>query len=147
MIHLRLAWILAYEILGTRWEAVCLTKGLDPSSATADDVLGPMRDDIWDGSGKRVLYLDDDRLGEVLDEMEAPATTQDPKAFVVEITQIAGLTRQETRVVRAIVNGSPIPDGKNYTEPLARQLNTTPKGVRNAWSRAKQKLRDNWAAE
>jgi len=146
MINLRVAWVLAHEIHGTPWEGACLKKGLDPSSATADDILGRMRDDMWDASGKRVLTYGDDH---VFDELEAEPVTpvDDSREFVTEVTEIAGLTKQERRVVSAIVDGSPIPDGKNYTGPLARHLNTTPKGVRNAWERAKRKLRDNWSAE
>jgi len=149
MINLRVAWVLAHEIHGTDWEAACLKKGLDPSSATADDVLGRMRDDMWDAAGKRVLAYDDDQYAEILEELEAePVTaTQDPKAFVAEVTEIAGLTKLERRVVGAIVDGSPIPDGKNYTEPLARRLNTTPNTLRVTWTKVKKKLRDNWAAE
>jgi hypothetical protein len=149
MINLRVAEVLAYEIHGTAWEAACLRKGLNPSEATADDVLGPMSMRMTYDGGKPVLPYDDDRLAEMLADLEAPdpVLNQDPRAFVAEVTEVAGLTNQERRVVSAIVDGSPIPDGKNYTGPLARRLNTTPKAVRNAWERAKSKLRDNWAAQ
>lgn len=149
MINLRVAWVLAHEIHGTDWEAACLKKGLDPSSATADDVLGPMSTRLTYGGGKPVLPFDDDRLAEALEEMEAdePTPDHDPRAFVTEVTEIAGLTKTEKRVVGAIVDGSPIPDGKQYTGPLAKRLNMTPGAAQRAWSRAKKKLRDNWAAE
>lgn len=149
MISLRLAWILAHEIHGTGWEGACLTKGLDPSSATADDVLGPFSVRMTYGGGKPVLPYDDARVAEALDELEADeiTTIEDPKAFMDVVSEIAGLTKQERRVTLAIVDGSPIPDGKNYTGPLARRLNTTPKAIRNAWIKAKAKLRQNWAAE
>jgi hypothetical protein len=146
MINLRAAWVLAHEIHGTPWEKVCLKKGLNPSSASADDVLGRMRDDMWDASGKRVLTYGDDH---VFDELEAEPVTpvDDPRKFMAEVTEVAGLTKQERRVVSAIVDGSPIPDGKDYTGPLARRLNTTPNALRVAWNSAKRKLRDNWSAE
>jgi DNA-binding CsgD family transcriptional regulator len=149
MINLRVAWVLAHEIHGTAWEALCLSKGLDPSSATADDVLGPMSTRITHSGGKPVLPLDDDRVSDLLAELEAEPEIvhQGSRAFMAEVTQIAGLTKQESRVALAIVDGSPIPDGKDYTKPLAKRLNTTPKGIRNAWERAKKKLRDTWAAE
>ena len=149
MINLRVAEVLAHEINGTAWEAACLAKHLDPSSATADDLLGPVTTRMTYGGGKPVLPYDDARLAEALDELEADDVVpgQDPKTFVTEVTEIAGLTKQERRVVYAIVDGSPIPDGKNYTAPLAKRLNTTPKAVRNAWEKARKKLRDNWAAE
>lgn len=149
MIDLRVAEVLAYEIHGTAWEAACLRKGLDPSEATADDVLGPMSMRMTHSGGKPVLPYDDARLAEVLADLEAPdpVVNQDPRAFVTEVTEVAGLTRQERRVVSAIVDGSPIPDGKQYTGPLARRLNSTPEAVKKAWSRAKRKLRDNWAAQ
>jgi hypothetical protein len=148
MIHLRLAWVLAHEIHGTPWEEVCLTKGLDPSSATADDVLGPMSTRMTHDGGKPVLPVDDERVTSIVDEMEAePVVDVDPRQFVREVTEIAGLTRQERRVVSAIVDGSPIPDGKQYTGPLARRLGSTPDAVKKTWSRAKRKLRDNWSAE
>lgn len=149
MINLRVAWVLAHEIHGTDWEAACLNKGLDPSSATADDVLGPMPVRMTYSGGKPVLPYDDDRVADALEELEAdePAPDLDPKAFVTEVTEIAGLTKTEKRVVAAIVDGSPIPDGKQYTGPLARRLNMTTGAVQRAWSRAKKKLRDNWAAE
>jgi len=146
MINLRVAWVLAHEIHGTPWEAVCLKKGLDPSSATADDVLGRMRDDMWDAAGKRVLTYGDDH---VFDELEAEPVTpiDDSREFMAEVTEVAGLTKQERRVVLAIVDGSPIPDGKNYTGPLAKRLGTTQGAAQRTWSRAKRKLRDNWSAE
>ena len=149
MINLRVAWVLAHEIHGTEWETACLKKGLDPSSATADDVLGPMSTRITHGGGKQVLPFDDDRLAEVLEELEAdePIPSHDPRAFVTEVTEIAGLTKTEKRVVNAIVDGSPIPDGKQYTAPLAKRLSMTPGAAQRAWSRAKKKLRDNWVAE
>lgn len=149
MINVRVAEVLAREIHGTRWEAACLSKGLDPSAATADDVLGPMSLRMTYGGGKQVLPYDDERLAAMLEELEAdePVPDQDPRAFVKEITEIAGLTKTEKRVVGAIVDGSPIPDGKQYTGPLARRLNMTTDAVKKAWSRAKKKLRDNWAAE
>jgi hypothetical protein len=149
MIDLRVAEVLAYEIHGTAWEAACLRKGLNPSEATADDVLGPMSMRMTYNGGKPVLPYDDDRLAEMLADLEAldPVVDQDPRAFVAEVTEIAGLTKQERRVVSAIVDGSPIPDGKNYTGPLARRLNTTATAVTTAWAKAKRKLRDNWAAQ
>ena len=148
MINLRVAEVLAHEIHGTAWEAACLRKGLDPSEATADDVLGPMSTRLTYDGGKPVLPYDDDRLAEMLADLEAPAQVdQDLKTFMSEVTEVAGLTRQERRVVSAIVDGSPIPDGKQYTGPLARRLNSTPDAVKKAWSRAKKKLRDNWAAQ
>lgn len=149
MINLRVAEVLAHEIHGTAWESACLNKGLDPAGATADEVIGKMTGDMWDANGKRVLPYDDEQYAEILEELEAEpvALFQDPKTFVREVTEVAGLTKQEARVVGAIVDGSPIPDGKNYTGPLARRLNTTPKAVRNAWEKARKKLRDNWAAE
>lgn len=149
MINLRVAEVLAHEIHGTAWEAACLGKGLDPSSATADDVLGPMNVRLTYGGGKQVLPYDDDRLAGVLEELEAEPVVPDlgPKAFVAEVTEVAGLTRQERRVVGAIVDGSPIPDGKRYTEILALRLKISTNAVRLNWSRAKRKLRDNWAAQ
>ena len=149
MITLRLAQVLAYEILGTRWESECLKRGLNPSEAAADDLFGPMSLRMTHGGGKLVLPLDDDRVSEALDELESePATvTQDSRAFVKEVAQISGLTRAESSVVYAIVDGSPIPDGKQYTGPLARRLNKTPAAIWMSWSRAKKKLRDTWAAE
>jgi len=149
MINLRVAEVLAHEIHGTAWEAACLAKGLDPSAATADDVIGKMQADMWDAGGKRVLPYDDDQYAEILAELEAdePAPDLDPKAFVMEVTEVAGLTKTEKRVVGAIVDGSPIPDGKQYTGPLAKRLNMTTDAVKKAWSRAKKKLRDNWASE
>lgn len=149
MINLRVAEVLAHEINGTAWEAACLAKELDPAGATADDVLGPMSLRMTYGGGKQVLPYDDERVALLLEELEAdePAPNQDPKAFVTEITEIAGLTKTEKRVVAAIVDGSPIPDGKQYTGPLTRRLNMTTDSVKKAWSRAKRKLRDNWAAQ
>lgn len=147
MINLRVAEVLAHEIHGTEWEATCLRKGLDPSSATADDVLGPLSMRMTYGGGKPVLPYDDERLAEALEELEAEPVVPDPRAFVAEVTEIAGLARQERRVVGAIVDGSPIPDGKRYTDTLALRLKMTEKAVREAWRRAKKKLRDNWAAE
>lgn len=149
MINLRTAWVLAHEIHGTGWEAACLGKGLDPSSAAADDVLGPMSIRMTYGGGKPVLPYDDDRLAEVLEELEQdePIPNTDPKAFVAEVTEIAGLTKTEKRVVGAIVDGSPIPDGKDYTGPLSRRLSMSGTLLRKHWSNAKKKLRDNWAAE
>jgi hypothetical protein len=149
MINLRVAWVLAHEIRGTGWEAACLNKGLDPASATADDVLGPMSMRMTYGGGKPVLPYDDDRLASSLEDLEAEEikVAEDPKAFVAEITEIAGLTKTEKRVVGAIVDGSPIPDGKQYTGPLAKRLSMTPGAAQRTWSRAKKKLRDNWAAE
>lgn len=151
MINLRVAEVLAHEIHGTAWEAACLTKGLDPSTAIADDILGPMPTRMTFDGGKPVLPYDDDRLSEALADVEAPEPVgpaiQDPKAFVTEVTEIASLTRQERRVVSAIVDGSPIPDGKRYTSTLALRLRMTEKAVREAWRRAKRKLRENWVAE
>lgn len=147
MINLRVAWSLAHEIHGTAWEAACLTKGLDPSSASADDVIGPMPTRMTHGGGNPILPYDDDRLTEILDEMEAKDQPLDSKAFMAEVADVAGLTRAEKRVVGAIVDGSPIPDGKQYTRTLALRLRATPDAVRKTWSRAKQKLRDNWAAQ
>lgn len=149
MINLRLAWALAHEIHGTPWEVVCLAKGLDPSAATADDVLGPMSTRITHNGGKPVLPLDDDRVSELLAELEAEPETvsQNPRAFVTEVTEIAGLTKTEKRVVSAIVDGSPIPDGKQYAGTLAKRLNMGTALVWKHWSNAKRKLRDTWAAE
>lgn len=148
MINLRVAWILAHEIHGTPWESECLRKNLDPASATADDVLGPMNVRMTYGGGKQVLPYDDDLLADVLEELEAEEPiTIDPRRFVAEVTEIACLTKAEKRVVSAIVDGSPIPDGKQYTGPLAKRLNTTTGAVQRTWSRAKKKLRDTWAAE
>lgn len=149
MINLRLAEILAHEIHGTGWEAACLGKGLNPSIATADDVLGPMRGDMWDAGGKRVLGYDDDIFRDLLDELEAEPVllAQDPKAFVNEVAEITGLTKTEKRVVYAIVDGSPIPDGKDYTGPLAKRLSMNGTLLRKHWSNAKKKIRDNWAAQ
>lgn len=149
MINLRVAEVLAHEIHGTAWEATCLAKGLDPAGATADDVLGMMSIRMTYGGGKPVLPYDDDRLAEALEELEADGVVpdQDPRAFVTEVTEIAGLTKTEKRVVGAIVDGSPIPDGKDYTGPLSRRLNMSGTLLRKHWSNAKKKLRDNWAAE
>jgi hypothetical protein len=150
VINLRVAWVLAHEIHGTDWEAACLGKGLDPSSATADDVLGPMSVRLTYGGGKSVLPFEDDRVAEILEGLEADDQVrqiEDPRVFVTEVTDIAGLTKTEKRVVGAIVDGSPIPDGKQYTGPLARRLSMTTGAVQRAWSRAKKKLRDNWVAE
>lgn len=148
MINLRVAWALAHEIHGTPWETECLGKGLDPSSATADDVLGPMNVRMTYGGGKQVLPYDDDRLAETLEELEADEpVTDDPRRFVTEVTEVAGLTKTEKRVVSAIVDGSPIPDGKDYTGPLSKRLNMSGTLLRKHWSNAKKKLRDNWAAE
>jgi hypothetical protein len=150
MITLRVAEVLAHEVNGTAWEAACLRKGKDPLDATADDILGPMATRMTYDGGKPVLPYDDDRLADALADLEAPEPVtfvQEPKAFVTEVTEIAGLTRQEKRVVAAIVDGSPIPDGKRYTEVLALRLKMTTNAVRLNWSRAKKKLRDNWAAE
>jgi hypothetical protein len=148
MINLRLAWAQAHEIHGTPWEAMCLTKGLDPSSATADDVLGPVsRTGLWDATGNRVLeYRDETDIIETLVEPEV-VVYDDPRKFVEEVTEIAGLTRGESRLVYAIVDGAPIPDGKDYTAPLAKRFRTTPAAIRKRWSNAKRKLRDTWAAE
>lgn len=145
----RVAEVLAYEILGTRWEYECLKRGLNPSVATADDLLGHMSLRMTYDGGKLILPLEDERLIEALEELEAEPVivVQDPKAFVAEVTEVAGLTKTERRVVYAIVDGSPIPDGKQYTGPLARRLNMTQAAIWMAWSRAKKKLRDNWAAE
>jgi DNA-binding CsgD family transcriptional regulator len=149
MINQRVAEVLAYEIHGTAWEAACLKKGLDPSSATADDVLGPMSVRLTYGGGKPVLPYDDERLAEVLEELEAEPVVPDldPKAFVAEVTEIAGLTKTERRVVGAIVDGSPIPDGKQYAGILGKRLNMGVALVWKHWSNAKRKLRDNWAAQ
>lgn len=149
MINLRVAWALAHEIHGTEWEALALKKGLDPSSATADEMIGPMPTRMTYGGGTPVLPYDDDRLSEALEDLESENQVhhQDSRAFLAEVAEIASLTKQEKRVTFAIVDGSPIPDGKNYTGPLAKRLNTTPKAVRNAWEKAKKKLRDNWVAE
>lgn len=150
MITLRVAEVLAHEINGTAWEAACLRKGKDPLDATADDILGPMSVRMTYGGGKPVLPFDDDRLADTLAELEAPEPEvfiQEPKAFVAEVTEIAGLSRQEKRVVSAIVDGSPIPDGKKYAGILATRLKMSENAVRLNWSRAKKKLRDNWAAE
>jgi hypothetical protein len=149
MINLRVAWVLAHEIHGTAWEAECLRKGLDPSSATADDVLGPMSTRITHSGGKPVLPLDDDRVSDLLAELEAEPeiTHQSSPAFVTEVTEIAGLTKTEKRVVSAIVDGSPIPDGKQYAGTLGKRLNMGTALVWKHWSNAKRKLRDTWAAE
>lgn len=149
MINLRVAEVLAHEIHGTAWEAACLSKGLDPAGATADDVLGPMSTRLTYGGGRPVLPYDDDRLAEALAEMEADEVMpdQDPKAFVAEVTEIAGLTKTEKRVVSAIVDGAPIPDGKQYAGVLAKRLNMGVALVWKHWSNAKKKLRDKWAAE
>lgn len=149
MINLRVAEVLAHEIRGTAWEAACLANGFDPAAATADDILGPMTLRMTYGGGKAVLPFDDERLALVLEEMEAEESVpdQDPKAFVAEVTEVAGLTKTEKRVVGAIVDGSPIPDGKDYTGPLSKRLNMSGALLRKHWSNAKKKLRDNWAAE
>jgi hypothetical protein len=147
MLTQRVAAVLAYEIHGTGFEAACLARGLNPGCATADDLLGPMMDGPGKLGGKVILPFDDDRMQQLLIDLEAPTTPyyEDPKTFVAEVTEIASLTKTESRVVRAIVDGSPIPDGKAYTAPLARRLNTTTAAVQKAWSRAKTKLRLNWA--
>lgn len=149
MINLRVAWALAHEIQGTAWEAICLKKGLDPSSATADDVIGPMPTRMTYGGGKPVLPYDDERLAEALEDLEAEdqAYHQDPKAFVSEVADVAGLTKTERRVVGAIVDGSPLPDGKQYAGILGKRLNMGVALVWKHWSNAKKKLRDNWVAE
>jgi len=148
MINLRVAEVLAHEIHGTAWEAACLRKGLDPSEATADDVLGPMSTRLTYDGGKPVLPYDDDRLAEMLADLEAPAQVdQDLKTFMSEVTEVAGLTRQERRVVSAIVDGSPIPDGKQYAVVLGKRLGMGTALVWKHWSNAKKKLRDNWAAQ
>lgn len=150
MINLRVAEVLAHEVNGTAWEAACLRKGLDPLDATADDILGPMSVRMTYGGGKPVLPFDDDRLADALAELEAPEPGvfhQEPKAFVAEVTEIAGLTKTEKRVVGAIVDGSPIPDGKQYAGVLAKRLGMGSALVWKHWSNAKKKLRDNWAAE
>lgn len=149
MIHLRMALVLAYEIHGTGWESECLRLDLDPSSATADDVLGPMPTRMTYGGGKPIMPYDDERLTEMLEELEAEPVllAQDPKTFVNEVAEIVGLTKTEKRVVYAIVDGSPIPDGKDYTGPLSKRLNMNGTLLRKHWSNAKKKLRDNWAAQ
>lgn len=150
MITLRVAEVLAHEVHGTAWEAACLRKGKDPLDATADDVLGPMPTRMTYDGGKPVLPYDDDRLADALAELEAPEPEtfhQEPKAFVAEVTEIAGLTKTEKKVVGAIVDGSPIPDGKDYTGPLSRRLGMSGTLLRKHWSNAKKKLRDNWVAE
>lgn len=149
MITLRVAEVLAYEILGTRWEAACLGKGLDPSAATADDILGPMSTRMTYGGGKPVLPYDDDRLADALEDLEAdePTPDTDPATFVAEVTEIAGLTKTERRVVGAIVDGSPIPDGKQYAGILGKRLGMGNALVWKHWSNAKKKLRDNWVAD
>jgi hypothetical protein len=146
VINLRVAEVLAYEIHGTAWEAACLKKGLDPSEATADDVLGRMRDDMWDAAGKRVLTFGDDHIFDDL-EAEPVVAIDDPREFMSEVTEVAGLTKQERRVVSAIVDGSPIPDGKQYAVVLSRRLGMGTALVWKHWSNAKKKLRDNWAAQ
>lgn len=147
MITQRVAEVLAYEIHGTAWERHCQARGLNPAMATADDLLGPCIEGSGRMGGKVVLPFDDDRMQEFLVDLEeaTPVYHQDPKAFVTEVTEIAGLTKTEARVVRAIVDGSPIPDGKAYTALLSRRLSTTAQAVQRAWSRAKTKLRENWA--
>lgn len=140
----RLAETLAYEILGTEWEEACLGKSLNPSSASADDLLGRFHSDLWDADGSRVLPLDE----ELIENLEARTSPyQDARAFVTEVTEVARLTRSERRVVYAIVDGAPIPDGKRYTNILALRLNLTPESARKTWSRAKAKLRETWVAE
>lgn len=146
MINLRLAWVLAHEIHGTRWEAECLRKGLNPSIATADQVLGRMHGDMWDAAGKRVLtYGDTDFFDDL--EAEPAVTIEDAREFMGQVTEIAGLTKTQKRVVSAIVDGSPIPDGKQYAGTLAKRLNMGTALVWKHWSNAKRKLRDTWAAE
>jgi hypothetical protein len=145
MINLRLSWVLAHEIHGTKWEDACLARGLNPSSATADDVLGPMSTRMTYGGGKQVLPLDDDLVADL--EAEDQPVVQDPRKFMDEVAQIAGLTKTERRVTLAIVDGSPIPDGKQYTGPLSKRLNMGAALVHKHWSNAKKKLRDNWVAE
>lgn len=149
MITLRVAQVLAYEVNGTAWEAACLRKGKDPLDATADDILGYMPERMERMGGKLMLPFDDERMAPEIEEMEEAPTVfyQDPKAFVAEVTEIAGLTKTEKRVVGAIVDGSPIPDGKDYTGPLSKRLGMSGPLLRKHWSNAKKKLRDNWAAE
>jgi hypothetical protein len=140
----RIAHVLGLEINGTAWETVCLAKGLDPASATAEDILGPFPTRMTHDGGKRVLWYDAELLADLV-EVE-PSPRADAKQFVREVAEIARLTRLESRLVHAIVDGSPIPDGKNYTGPLARRFRTSTDAIKKTWSRAKKKLRDNWAA-
>lgn len=149
MITLRIAQILGFEIHGTPWERACLAEGLNPSTATADDLLGPMPVRMTHDGGKQVLSFDDEAYIEALEELipeEAALYHMDPVDFTREVTEIAGLTRQESKIVGAIVDGSPVPDGKNYSQPLAIRLRTTPLAVRDAWRRAKTKLKNEWVA-
>lgn len=149
MITVRIAHILGLEINGTPWERACLAKGKDPLDATADDIIGPMRGDMWDAAGKRVLSFDDEAYMEVMEELipeDATSYHMDPVDFTREVADIATLTKQEAKIVGAIVDGSPIPDGKNYTGPLTQRLRTTPAAIWKAWSRAKTKLKNEWVA-
>lgn len=146
MITQRIAHLLGLEINGTAWERVCLDKGLDPASATAEDILGPFPVRMTHDGGQRILAYDTELLAEIAELEPAPTSRQNAKAFVREVAEIAELTRLESRLVHAIVDGSPIPDGKNYTGPLARRFRTSTDAIKKTWSRAKKKLRDNWAA-
>lgn len=133
---------LAWAVLGTAWESRCLATGLDPFQASADDILGPMSTRIRDNQSTRVLHLGD--VPEGAEQLQdKPESTRE---FMAMVALVAGLTRQERRVTQAIVEGSPIPDGKNYSEPIAKRLRTTPTAIRNAWARAKKKLQESWTA-
>lgn len=143
MTPLHEAWRQAWAVHGTAWEAECLERGLDPSQATADQVLGYMSVRMWDSDGKQVHTLSDPSMRDQETSEDRP---QDLREFVSEVSEIAGLSRQERRVVSAIIDGSPIPDGKRYATVLARRFRTTPAAIRQAWGRAKSKIKENWAA-
>lgn len=149
MTPFRVAEILAWELNGTRWERECLARGKDPLAASADDIIGPMPIRMTYDGGKRVLSFEEEWMSDHENEPSPDeiVVEQTPRELVADLREIAGLTKQEAAVTLAIVDGSPIPDGKYYTAPLARRLKTTSKALREAWRRAKTKLLDHWVAD
>jgi DNA-binding CsgD family transcriptional regulator len=139
------------------WE--CVDRGHHPRECEADDVLGPMDDRIRytgpEGRTMRVLLRAElnvnNEEGETVNEYDLAQSlygdSAPDEAIVAEATVIAVLallTPTEAAIAGAIMDGSGSDHG--YSERIAERLGTTPQAVRKAWSRAKRKLRKDWAA-
>lgn len=133
---------------GRLWELECSSKGLDPLTATADDVLGAYtRFAMWDADGRLILSATN-RIGE--DSCWSADTGLTGEYYSVEdfmdgVQDVAGLTQDERMLVESIVDGGPIPGTGQYTITYARRFKRSPATIRKIWQRAKRKLLDRWA--
>lgn len=143
------------------WYWECHDRGINAREATADDVLGAPIESIQyrDDQGVRrkvllasqlITTASDDEDG-YIDPLELGQTLYGQSdVFVgsvvdetIVVVEVAGLTKTEAQVVGCIMDG--VGTSYGYAQRIGDRLDKTPKAVREAWVKAKKKLKNSWA--